>query len=62
VLRTRSAPGAYEDVCTDKMGHAEVVQVEYDPAQAAYNELLKVFWGFAKPIEMLRSFCWPRYV
>src|SRR6267143_1375910 len=30
----------YEDVCTDKTGHAEVVQVEYDPAQVAYDELL----------------------
>src|SRR5258707_529933 len=34
----------YEDVCTDQTGHAEVVQVEYDPAQVAYEELLKVFW------------------
>ena len=34
----------YEDVCTDKTGHAEVVQVEYDPARVSYEELLKVFW------------------
>jgi peptide-methionine (S)-S-oxide reductase len=34
----------YEDVCTDRTGHAEVVQVEFDPAQVSYEELLKVFW------------------
>jgi peptide-methionine (S)-S-oxide reductase len=34
----------YEDVCTDRTGHAEAVQVEYDPAQVTYEELLDVFW------------------
>jgi peptide-methionine (S)-S-oxide reductase len=34
----------YKDVCTDKTGHAEVVQIEYDPAQVSYDELLNVFW------------------
>jgi peptide-methionine (S)-S-oxide reductase len=34
----------YKDVCTDRTGHAEVVQVEYDPAQVSYDELLNVFW------------------
>jgi peptide-methionine (S)-S-oxide reductase len=34
----------YEDVCTDRTGHAEVVQVEFDPAQVPYEELLDVFW------------------
>ena len=35
---------SYEDVCTNRTGHAEVVQVEYDPALVAYDRLLQVFW------------------
>ena len=35
---------SYEDVCTDKTGHAEAVQIEYDPAQISYEQLLDVFW------------------
>ena len=34
----------YEDVCTDRTGHAEVVQVTYDPAMVSYERLLEVFW------------------
>lgn len=34
----------YEDVCTDETGHAEVVQIEYDPAVLPYEDLLKTFW------------------
>ena len=45
----------YEDVCTDKTGHAEVVQVEYDPAQVAYDELLKVFWENHDPTTLNRQ-------
>jgi peptide-methionine (S)-S-oxide reductase len=39
----------YEDVCTDRTGHAEVVQVEYDPARVSYDELLDVFWANHDP-------------
>lgn len=39
----------YEDVCTDLTGHAEVVQVEYDPAQVRYEQLLDVFWNAHDP-------------
>jgi peptide-methionine (S)-S-oxide reductase len=39
----------YRDVCTDKTGHAEVVQVEYDPGKVSYDELLKVFWETHNP-------------
>ncbi len=34
----------YEDVCYRNTGHAEVVQVEFDPAQVSYEDLLTVFW------------------
>lgn len=34
----------YEDVCTGKTGHAEVIQVTYDPAVISYKDLLEVFW------------------
>lgn len=34
----------YEDVCTDRTGHAEAVQVEFDPARVTFDRLLEVFW------------------
>jgi peptide methionine sulfoxide reductase msrA/msrB len=34
----------YEDVCTDQTGHAETVQIEYDPSKVTYDQLLDVFW------------------
>ncbi len=34
----------YEDVCTDKTGHAETVQIVYDPSKVTYDQLLEVFW------------------
>lgn len=39
----------YEDVCTGRTGHAEVVQVEYDPAEVSYSELLDIFWECHDP-------------
>jgi peptide-methionine (S)-S-oxide reductase len=39
----------YQMVCTDETGHAEVVQVEYDPAKVSYEDLLKVFWQIHDP-------------
>ena len=39
----------YEDVCSDKTGHAETLQVEYDPGKISYDELLKVFWENHNP-------------
>jgi peptide-methionine (S)-S-oxide reductase len=40
---------AYEDVCTGETGHAEVVQIEFDPSRVSYWELLQVFWNIHDP-------------
>lgn len=45
----------YKDVCSGKTGHAEVVQVEYDPAQVSYDDLLKVFWENHDPTTLNRQ-------
>jgi peptide-methionine (S)-S-oxide reductase len=45
----------YKDVCTNKTGHAEVVQVEFDPAQVSYEELLQVFWKSHDPTTLNRQ-------
>ena len=45
----------YEDVCTDETGHAEVVQVEFDPARVSYEKLLDVFWANHNPTTLNRQ-------
>jgi peptide-methionine (S)-S-oxide reductase len=45
----------YEDVCTDKTGHTEVVQIIYDPLKTSYNDLLKVFWQNHDPTTLNRQ-------
>ncbi len=45
----------YRDVCTGRTGHAEVVEVEYDPAQVRYEELLRVFWENHDPTQLNRQ-------
>lgn len=39
----------YEQVCTDRTGHAEAVLVEFDPAQVRYEDLLEAFWKMHDP-------------
>ncbi len=45
----------YRDVCSGETGHAEAVQVEYDPAEVSYEELLKVFWDIHDPTTLNRQ-------
>ena len=45
----------YEDVCTDRTGHAEVVEVDYDPQQVPYETLLDTFWSGHNPTQLNRQ-------
>ena len=45
----------YEDVCSDRTGHAEVVEVEFDPEVISYDKLLDVFWSNHNPTTMNRQ-------
>lgn len=46
---------SYEDVCTGKTGHAEAIEIKYDPSITSYNELLDVFWGMHDPTMLNRQ-------
>ncbi len=46
---------SYEDVCTGKTGHAEVVQIVYDPKIISYSELLQAFWSSHDPTTLNRQ-------
>ncbi len=45
----------YKDVCSGRTGHAEVVQLEYDPSKVSYEELLELFWSIHDPTQLNRQ-------
>ena len=45
----------YEEVCTDKTGHAEVVQLVYNENKVSYNDLLDIFWNVHNPTQINRQ-------
>lgn len=51
---TRDNP-TYEQVCSGRTGHAEAVEVTYDPAKVTYDELLNAFWNMHDPTTLDRQ-------
>jgi len=51
---TMSNP-SYKDVCSGKTGHAEVVEVTFDPSRVSYRDLLEVFWTCHDPTQRNRQ-------
>jgi peptide-methionine (S)-S-oxide reductase len=53
----RTANPTYEDVSAGNTGHAEAVQITYDPAKVSYAQLLEVFWRNIDPFDARGQFC-----
>ncbi len=51
----RTSNPTYQDVCSDGTGHAEVVEVDYDPKVVSYDQLLDVFWNGHNPTQLNRQ-------
>jgi len=51
----RTENPTYEDVCSHETGHAEAVEIEFDPVKISYRELLEVFWSNHNPTTLNRQ-------
>ncbi len=50
-----TAKPSYEEVCSGRTGHAEAVQLQFDPARVSYGELLDIFWDLHDPTTLNRQ-------
>jgi len=51
----KTANPTYKEVCTDTTGHAEAVEVDYDPGKTRFSDLLQVFWENHNPTQVNRQ-------
>ena len=45
----------YKDVCSHKTGHAEAIEIQFDPSKVSYNDLLDIFWATHDPTTLNRQ-------